>query len=283
MRWPMRTTSSALPRRRTAVSTGSTNVVRSSTVRSFFSASTSCRMRGPVSLLMWFMLVSGCSRAGHGEPSSSRSQTRDPATTVPPTSAPANDTATAGSSCPPVALSLHPSEPPIDVRFKMRQTQDGEVVDKLLVSRATPELHQTLQVKDMDALSVLDKCIVRTADINFDGYADVYVGLRAGAANTYAQYWWYDPASKNFAELGEYPELQADAARKRLKMYESNGSGGREYESREYSFDGGKLVLGRREVQAAIADEDGFERTLFLRRGAEMKVVEKRRVPAGDQ
>jgi hypothetical protein len=237
-------------------------------------------MRARRSRLMWLLLVSGCSCAARGE-SKSSSQPQVPAPTVPAPTSPANNSAMAEtSSCPPESLSLHPPEPPIEVRFKMRPTPDGEVVDQLLVSRPDPELRQTLQVKNMDALSVVDKCVVHSADINFDGYGDVFVDIRAGAANTYAQYWFYNPASRKLVELGEYPTLQLDTARKRLKTHENNGSGGREYESNEYSFGDGALVLERREVQTAIPDEDAFERTLFVRRGAEMKSIGKRRVPA---
>lgn len=180
--------------------------------------------------------------------------------------------------CPPASLALHASEPPIEIRFKRRATPDGEVIDQLLVSRAKPALSQTLQVREVDPLSVRDSCSVRTTDINFDGYNDIVVDLRAGVANTYAQYWYYEPGSRSFKDLGEYPELQADAARKRLKTYERNGYGGREYEAREYSFAGGTLVLERREVQVAIANGDAFERTVSIRTGTEMKVIEKKRV-----
>ena len=130
----------------------------------------------------------------------------------------------------------------------------------------------------MDALSVLDKCAVRTLDINFDGYNDIFVDLRSGAANTYAQYWLYDSASRTFIDLGEYPELQPDNARKRLKTYERHGSGGREYEKREYSLAENALVLERQEVQTALADEDAFELSISVRRGGQMTIIERRRV-----
>lgn len=226
------------------------------------------------SQVLCLLLLTGSACAGKRE---STPASNKPEPTPPPAAAPDKP-----GSCPAISLVLHPSEPPIELRLKMRSTSDGEVIDQIIVSRTEPALHQTLQVKDVDALSVLDKCAVRTSDVNFDGYHDIFVDLRAGAANGYAQYWYYDPAARAFKELGEYPEFQVDAQRKRLKTYERNGSGGQEYEAKEYSFAGGALVLERQEVQVPLANEDAFERTVSVRNGAELKVVEKKRVAAAD-
>ena len=234
-------------------------------------------MRARVPWLLCVMLLNSCSCVGKRESTSSPPQQVE-AKGVTPAPRAEKPAAAANSSCPPVSLTLHRAEQPITIEPKVRSTPEGDVVDQLVVSRAHPELHQVLHVKDMDALSVLDKCAVRTLDVTFDGYDDIFVDLRSGAANTYAQYWAYDSAARKFIDLGEYPELQPDRARKRLKTYERHGSGGREYEAREYSFADHALVLDRQEVQTALANEDAFERVVSVRRGGQMTVVERQHV-----
>jgi hypothetical protein len=235
-------------------------------------------------LTLCAVLLIACGSRGRGDLQAPVFDKRDP----PPASTPASSTpneppkptalaepATVGSSCAPVSLIVRESDPPVEVRFKLRASSDGDVVDQLIVSRTQPTDHQTLQVSGMDALSVLNKCSVRAQDIDFDGYNDLVVDVRAGAANTYAQYWRYDPAAGSFVSLGEYPEFRLDAPHKRLKTYERNGSGGLEYESREYAFEQGKLVLEKQETQTAIEGRAEFQRTVFVRRGPDMKMVKR--------
>jgi hypothetical protein len=121
-------------------------------------------------------------------------------------------------------------------------------------------------------------------DINFDGYADLYLMTRQGVVNEYGEYWRFVPETSSFEDLGVFPVFAVDTKRKRLKTYERHGSAGLEHESREYAIASGKPVLDRRETQIAVGPLGTFEQTISTRAGAEMKVVDRKaiivRIPA---
>jgi hypothetical protein len=134
-----------------------------------------------------------------------------------------------------------------------------------------------LAIKDADALYV-DTWQLATDDINFDGYADLYLVTRRGAANAYAEYWRFVPESGSFEDLGVFPVFTLDANSKRLSTYERNGSAGLEYERGEYAIEASKPVLQRHEAQVASEPLGTFEKTVSVRKGAEMKAVERKTV-----
>jgi hypothetical protein len=119
-----------------------------------------------------------------------------------------------------------------------------------------------------------------TSDINFDGFADLYVITSAGTANAYARYWRFVADRSSYEDLGNVPVFKRDADSQRLTTHERNGAAGLAYEDCEYRIEAGKPVLWRQERQEESERAGTFERTVAPREGSELKVVEHTQVTA---
>jgi hypothetical protein len=150
----------------------------------------------------------------------------------------------------------------------------------LIASASATAGAQCFELHDMDPVDLAAASPIRAQDINFDGYNDIVLSARAGAANTYARYWIYQPATNQFADLGELPELMIDHTHRRLSTYERNGNAGMAFEARDYTFVGETLTLIRSDVQSSSAQPDVFLRVVSIRRGRNMQVIERRRIEA---
>jgi hypothetical protein len=181
--------------------------------------------------------------------------------------------------CQPCAIEISPAVGAFLFRFSFSPAGAGRVVHSIAVTppggRAAS---QTLQVKDMMPLLPGAKVFFGGQDLNFDGYKDLMIIISHGVANAYADYWLYDPNTRNFVSLGEYPVFTVDQAARRLKTYERGGSGGMIYESRQYAFLEGKLTVMRVEKQEAIEGSPNFRKTIEERKDGKLVTIERQTV-----
>lgn len=178
-------------------------------------------------------------------------------------------------TCEPCDLLISPTLPEFSVRFEYRNEDDNfRSVQALLVSEAGKDIvKQRLVVEKMTPVSQDSQFFFGVLDINFDGYNDILFATQRGVANTFADYWLFDPRNKEFYRLGNYPIFSIDYDRKRLKTYERGGYGGMIYESNEYVFVKNELIKMRNEKQVATAKFGAFKRITKENVDGIMKVV----------
>jgi hypothetical protein len=177
--------------------------------------------------------------------------------------------------CTPCTFNVGPSLADFRVTFKIRELPDGRrVVDSLEISRTDrPDRSQSLPVHDMTPTAKGDDFFIGTDDINFDGYRDLSFATSRGVANTYSDYWLFDPAKSEFVYLGKYPVFKVDAQRRELSTYERGGDGGMIYTSERYAIENGKPVLMASETQEKTGQEGVYKRSVSERRAGKMEIV----------
>jgi hypothetical protein len=182
------------------------------------------------------------------------------------------------SDCRPCTFSPGKGLPSYSFTFDLKKLPDGRAVEAIRVARDSQPL-QRLPVTAMP-IGKDEPFFFGGVDVNFDGFLDLMIITRRGAANAYAQYWIFDSATSKFAVLGVYPVFRIDAQKHRLSTYERGGFGGLAYESKEYSFSNGKLVLMRDEKQSATSHPDQFRKVIRERIGGAMKTTKTESVKA---
>jgi hypothetical protein len=184
-----------------------------------------------------------------------------------------------GTDCAPCSFVLRSASAPISLRFAVRTQNEGRVIERIAVSSDDASaIAQTLDVHDMQPVGNAAKFVFGGQDINFDGYNDLFVVTRAGAANVYADYWVFNPTQHRFDALGNYPVFQLDARRRVLRTDENMGHAGREYVRKVYAFIDGALTLIRVEQQISTQDWGTYERTISLHRNGKLRIVKLERV-----
>lgn len=183
--------------------------------------------------------------------------------------------------CQPCTLKVAADLPPYAVRFQVAaQPGGGKRIESLAVSREGDEKpRQTLAVKDMMPVPVDHYFYFAAEDVNFDGDLDVILLVARGVQNTSCDYWLFERAKGEFAYLGRYPEFQRDPAARRLRSYETGGMGGRIFTSRDYAWEGGKLLLVREEKQTPVKGSNTvFTKVIRERRKGVLVVVSRQTV-----
>jgi hypothetical protein len=175
--------------------------------------------------------------------------------------------------CTPCLLQIHTNEPAREIRAELT-----EATRRLVVQAPSPDPAQLLPI-DNSAESV-EAWEVGTDDINFDGYADLYLVTSRGSVNEFARYFRYVPDKHRFEDIGTFPVFKLDRLTRRLFTYVKNGSAGLEHESCEYSIVDGKPVMVRQERQSATEDPLIFVNTIRERTNGELKTVGETRVRA---
>ena len=178
-------------------------------------------------------------------------------------------------TCEPCDILISPTLPEFSVRFVYRNEDDNfRSVQALLVSEVGKDIvRQRLIVDNMTPVSQDSQFFFGVLDINFDGYNDILFATQLGVANTFADYWLFDPKNEEFYRLGNYPIFSIDNDQKRLKTYERGGYGGMVYESNEYIIVKSELIRMRNEKQVATDKFDVFKRITKENVDGIMKVI----------
>ena len=176
-------------------------------------------------------------------------------------------------------FTLGPDAEPFQVKFEVTATSGGQVIRTITIAGLeSPARVQHMDMPDMEPIATDEDLVTGAQDINFDGYADLYVVTRTGASNVYATYWLFSAANHRFEPLGEFPELKVNAHRRRLASDETLGHAGREYEHRDYGFVGNRLTVLRSVRQVSTGKPGEYERVESARRNRELLVVRRERV-----
>jgi hypothetical protein len=77
-----------------------------------------------------------------------------------------------------------------------------------------------------NALESTDDWELGTDDVNFDGYAELYVATSRGSVNNYAYYFLYIPSKQRFEDLNTFPVFKLDRVQRNPSTYVKNRSAG---------------------------------------------------------
>jgi hypothetical protein len=185
------------------------------------------------------------------------------------------------NDCRPCTFTPGPNLPAYRFEFQLKSSAEGRSVESISVTRAGPASPvQNLPVGNFSPLAEDQPFFFGGEDINGDGYLDLLLITRRGAANAYADYWLFQPAAGTYAYLGNYPVFRIDAPRHRLLTYERGGMGGMIFESREYAFQGSRIVLMQSVKQEATPRPGVFRKVTRERVGGILKIVRAQTVKA---
>jgi len=215
-----------------------------------------------VGLIAAASLIIGCS------PSEQKLPASEPKPAI--TAGPLVNEAAQVDDCQPCRVEVSQSAGTYTFRFTLAPDGQGRVIKSIAVEAPAGAPPQNLEVKDMMPVLPSAKFFFGGIDLNLDGNKDLMILTSQGAANGYATYWLFDPGEKRFRPLGDYPVFTQDPVSKRLKTHERGGAGGMLYESKEYVFEGDKLVVMRVEKQEAIEGSENFRKTIQERKGSEL-------------
>lgn len=198
---------------------------------------------------------------------------------VPKPAGPLLNNAAHVDDCQPCRMEVSRTAGTYEFRFALAPDGDGRVVHAITVTPpAAAGPSQTLDVKDMTPVLAGGKFFFGGTDLNLDGHRDLMILTSQGTANGYATYWLFNPGARQFELLGDYPVFTQDPISKRLKTHERGGSGGLLYESKEYGFNDGKLVVLKIEKQEAIEGSPNFRKTIQERKGADLVTTKQQMV-----
>jgi hypothetical protein len=176
--------------------------------------------------------------------------------------------------CDPCTFEIGPSLPPYQISFKVKTSENRKLIEELVISPLNrPDLSQTLSVHAMTPIKRDKEFFVGSADVNFDGYNDLFLVTSRGTANTYADYWEFEPKAKKFSYLGNYPILKVENKTKTLSSYERGGSGGMIFTQNAYKFIDGVLTIIE-SVKQEATDQDGvYIKKTFRRKSGTLELI----------
>jgi len=128
-----------------------------------------------------------------------------------------------------------------------------------------PPKAQLLAIPDMAPVLPEQDFFFGPQDLDLDGWADLVFATDRGVANAYARYWRYDPATRDYVDLGTFPILAMDPATHRISSYERDGSGGIYSTRTYYAWAMGKLEPARVE-ESTPAGQPGAVRLVVRER-----------------
>jgi hypothetical protein len=179
------------------------------------------------------------------------------------------------SDCQPCTIRITPEGAEYSFFFHTQVRADGRrAVQSIRVMQGSAEV-QELKVHSMMGVPARKNFFFRGVDINFDGFQDLEFITSQGVANAHADYWVFTPAAKKFSYLGNYSVFTIETDTHRLKTYERGGYGGMVYESDEYAFADGKLLLMRSEKQEATTQPNVFRQVIRERVKGVLKVTHR--------
>jgi hypothetical protein len=175
--------------------------------------------------------------------------------------------------CTPCRLQIHADEPARIIRAEISQAKKQMTVE---AGSSAP-----MQVLPIDnPLDSPDAWELGTDDINFDGYADLYLVTSRGSVNEFAHYFRYVPEQRLFEDIGTFPVFKLERSTRKLSTYVKNGSAGLDHESCEYTIEDGRPLLVRQERQSATDDPSIFLNTVRERVNGELKIVAEKEIHA---
>jgi len=195
-----------------------------------------------------------------------------PGASTPP---PAENLSTA--NCNPCRFKIAETLAPYLVHFQFQSfPNDDQVIESLQVSRDDkPGWSQSLPVHNMDPTSKGEEFFIGSADINFDGYNDLFLVTRRGVANAYADYWLFAPAKEDFTYLGNYPIFTVDSSKRQLSTYERGGHGGLIYQANHYRFINGVLTPTASEKQEATDRQGLYRKSVYQYKDGKLRLIKK--------
>ena len=126
----------------------------------------------------------------------------------------------------------------------------------------------------------------RAQDLNFDGYADIYMLTSWGATgNQYGCVWLYNPASGRFdfsKEFSELPRFWLDTASKTIFTFDRGGMVGQVHDASQYKVEGNRPVVIMHEHQDWDFDRKQFHCVVEERKGAVMATTKDEWSKPGD-
>lgn len=166
--------------------------------------------------------------------------------------------------CQPCSFEIHPDLPLYLFTFEVEYLESGERLAKTIrVQRhPTEDVLQELDISAMSPLAPEDSFSFSQVDLNLDGFGDLALVTSRGVANTYADYWVFDPHGEQFYLLGNFPWLTIKSETGLLRSYERGGHGGMIYEDREYRFTHDSLAVVRIEKQDWEDDVQQYRRVI---------------------
>ncbi|MFN3841486.1 MAG: XAC2610-related protein [Cyclobacteriaceae bacterium] len=159
-----------------------------------------------------------------------------------------------------------------DRKARIYPQQNGPVIQEM-------ELSEDLNFDD-GYYAENPEAIFSLQDVNFDGYVDISFLRMTGVANTWSDFYLYDPEKKRWMfneSLSEYPNITLDEKTQTLSFYNKGGYGGAWYESGTVKWEKGDPLMIRKEEQTSAGEEDSesFIRTIWMYADGEMKVASK--------
>jgi hypothetical protein len=163
------------------------------------------------------------------------------------------------------------------VRFQLQSLpNDEQIIQALHISRDDrPGWSQSLPVHDMDPTGTEEEVFIGSADINFDGYNDLFLITGHGVANAYADYWLFAPATEDFAYLGNYPIFTIDSTKRQLSTHERGGHGGLIYQANHYRFIKGVLTPTAVEKQEATQQQGVYRKSIYQYKDGKLRLIKK--------
>lgn len=177
--------------------------------------------------------------------------------------------------CAPCSFQIGEALPRYSISFEVRNLPDTRrVVDELQVrTEGKTILLQSLPVHDMAPVTRSQEFFIGTADINFDGYNDLFLATSRGVANTYADYWLFVPSKQSFSYLGNFPVFTVNRSKHRLSSYERGGHGGMIYTASTYAFIDGVLTLVVLEKQEATDQDGRYVKKIFKAKSGKLRLI----------
>jgi hypothetical protein len=181
------------------------------------------------------------------------------------------------ANCDPCRFKIAETLAPYLVHFQFQSfPNDDHVIQSLQISRDDkPGWSQSLPVHDMDPTSKGEEFFIGSADINFDGYNDLFLLTNHGVANAYANYWLFAPAKEDFAYLGNYPMFTVDSSNRQLSTYERGGHGGLIYQANHYRFIKGVLTATASEKQEATDRQGVYRKSIYRHKDGKLRLIKK--------
>jgi hypothetical protein len=179
------------------------------------------------------------------------------------------------ATCDPCTFLVARNAQPRAITFAVEERPGGwRAVRELRVTRASETAApQVLPVEGMAPIGPGQTFFVGAADVNFDGYADLYLATSRGVANAYADYWLFVPSTGEFSPLGRYPIFTRDPASRTLSTFERGGEAGLIYRKQKYQFVKGALTRVESEVQEETDRPGVFRRKTFRLAGGKLRLV----------
>ncbi|HEX6371989.1 MAG TPA: hypothetical protein VF006_23900 [Longimicrobium sp.] len=217
----------------------------------------------------WWMMLGACALAACSR--AEQAPARQTAEAPDSASAPSGEAAEVRQAGAGTMIRIHPTLPPH--AFALHHGEPG-VVDSIVVSVDGRPV-QTLRPRENQVPPDAQVERLSTIDLDFDGYADLALLSTLAMANSWSEYWRFDPAARRFVHAGEFETLTPDSATRELTHHNRGGHGGRLWTAARWRWVDTALVRVAEEEQDALGDGERYVHVVRRMEGG--KMVEVRR------